>query len=110
MKQKDLYFAVLEPIKGQEQGGKRPVLILSGNTLNNYSEIVIVCPLSSKLKGFKGTVKLNKNITNGLKNNSEILVFQIRVVSKSRILKKIGEISDEELKLVKTELDKLLTY
>ncbi|MBE2255910.1 MAG: type II toxin-antitoxin system PemK/MazF family toxin [Ignavibacteria bacterium] len=110
MNQKELYFADLEPIKGQEQGGIRPVLILSGNTLNKYSELVIICPLSTKLKGYKGTIRLNKNITNGLKNNSEILVFQIRVISKSRILKKIGEISEEELRLVKIELDKVLTY
>lgn len=47
MKQQEIWYANLGPIEGREQNGIRPVVIVSGNNLNDHSDLKIVCPLSS---------------------------------------------------------------
>ena len=53
MKQKDIYYANLDPVKGSEQRGQRPVVILSGNTMNTNMNLCIICPITSKIKNIK---------------------------------------------------------
>ncbi len=108
MKQGDIYYADLEPIKGREQSGKRPVVIISGNAMNENYDVVIICPISSKIKNYKGTVLLKKNKTNNLKLDSEVITFQIRTIDKNRFTKKIGQIDSAELEEIITCLNEIL--
>jgi len=110
MKQGEIWYANLNPIKGQEQSGFRPVVIVSGNLLNTYLNLVICCPLTTKIKNYKGNVVLQPTITNKLKQASEILVFHIRSISKDRLTKKIGEITEQEIKSIKKTVNELLDY
>ena len=110
MKQKEIWYANLNPTKGSEQSGFRPIVIISGNMLNTYLKIVLACPLSSKIKNYKGNVVLSPNKENGLKASSEIMIFHIRSISKERLVKKIGEITEEELTELKEGLDDILRY
>ena len=52
MKQGEIWYADLNPTKGREQAGLRPVLITSGNLLNEHLPIVIVMPLTTKIKNY----------------------------------------------------------
>jgi len=108
--QKDIFLADLNPARGNEQKGMRPVIIISGNSLNSAAGIVIVAPLTTKIKNYYGDVILQYRKENGLDKISEILVSQIRTISKERLLKKIGRISNEELKQIIIGLNKLLIY
>ena len=110
MKQAEIWYADLNPVKGSEQAGHRPVVIISGNLLNRYLDIVIVCPLTSKIKNYKGNVVLIPSKANGLNKQSEILVFHVRSVSKDRLVKKIGAISTEELNQLIKGLNEMLRY
>ncbi|MBN1258718.1 type II toxin-antitoxin system PemK/MazF family toxin [Candidatus Peregrinibacteria bacterium] len=110
MKQKDIYWANLDPAQGRKQQGKRPVVIISGNAMNNNLGIFITCPISTKVKNYAGCVRLKKNKVNNLRQDSEIITFQIRTVSKKRLTKKIGEITDEELRQIFHGLSDTLTY
>lgn len=110
MKQRDIYWADLEPVKGSEQRGKRPVVIVSGDSMNDNLDIVICCPLSTSVKKYSGCVILEKDNINNLKSDSEIITFQIRAVSKSRLTKKIGEITTSQLKSAITGLNEILVY
>ncbi|MBU0577003.1 type II toxin-antitoxin system PemK/MazF family toxin [Patescibacteria group bacterium] len=110
MNQKDIYWANLNPSKGKEQRGKRPVVIVSGKTMVRNFDVLIVCPISSKIKNYIGCVSLKPSKLNGLKHNSEIITFQIRTVSKDRLTKKIGTITDDELKSIFQGLNDILTY
>ncbi len=110
MKQGELWYANLSPTVGSEQAGARPLLIISGNLLNTYLNVVICCPLTTKIKNYKGNLVLNPDNINNLSETSEVLTFHVRSVSKSRLIKKIGNVSKEELKLVKKCLDEILTY
>ncbi|WP_159475479.1 type II toxin-antitoxin system PemK/MazF family toxin [Dyadobacter sp. 3J3] len=110
MKQREIWWADLNPVQGSEQRGKRPVVIISGNTMNDHLDIGIVCPLSSKIKNFAGCVILKKDHVNRLEQDSEIISFQVRTISKSRLINKIGQITDDELRQVKIGLNEILTY
>ena len=110
MKQCEIWYAGLNQVKGSEQKGHRPVVIISGDLLNKYLEIVITCPLTTKIKDYKGNLILEPNKANGLTQKSEVMVFHIRSVSKDRLIKKIGIISRKELGSLKQGLDDILRY
>ena len=110
MKQGEIWLADLNPAKGSEQAGFRPAVIISGNLLNQYLPIVIVMPLTSSIKRYKGNPVLSPDKTNGLKNESEILVFHIRSVSKDRLIKLIGRIENVELELILKTLNDILKF
>lgn len=110
MKQRDIWYADLSPAKGSEQKGYRPVVIISGDMLNTYLPVVIACPLTSKIKNYKGNLVLEPTEVNGLKKQSEIMTFHIRSISKDRLVKQIGSITPNELALLKQGLDDILRY
>ena len=90
MNQGDIFLANLNPTEGSEQSGVRPVIILSGNTLNTNLDICIVCPMTSILKKFPGCQIISASEINDLSRDSQILTFQIRTISQSRLIKKLG--------------------
>jgi mRNA interferase MazF len=110
MYQGEIWQVDLNPVKGSEQGGFRPVVILSGNLLNRYLPVVITAPLTTKIKNYKGNPIIMPSETNGLNDESELLVFHIRSISKDRLVKKIGNIKGEELDLAIKTLNDLLKY
>ena len=50
IKRGDIYYAELNPVIGSEQGGTRPVLIISNNTGNRFSPTVIIAAITSRPK------------------------------------------------------------
>ena len=66
--------------------------------MNKFLQVVITAPLTSKIKNYQGNPILKPSTLNGLKLESELMVFHIRSVSKDRLIEKIGEIKDEELR------------
>ncbi|HHN48515.1 MAG TPA: type II toxin-antitoxin system PemK/MazF family toxin [Bacteroidales bacterium] len=110
MKQNEIWTADLNPIKGSEQQGIRPVVVISGNAMNSNLGISIACPLSSKIKNYAGCLVIQKGGLSGLETDSEIITFQVRTLSKERFIRKIGEISKDQLEAIKKGLNDILTY
>jgi mRNA interferase MazF len=110
MKQGEIWFANLNPSKGSEQAGHRPIVIVSGNLANDHLNTLICCPLTTQVKHYKGNVVLQPNGSNNLKKSSEILTFHIRSISKDRLTKKIGKISEAELSEIKKCFDEIWRY
>ncbi len=110
MKQMELWYADLNPVKGSEQKGFQPVVLISGDLVNKYLQVVITCPLTTKIKNYKGNVVLSPNKENGLTKKSEIMIFNLRSISKDRLIKKIGTITVDELNHLKQGLDDILRY
>ena len=81
----------LEPVKGSEQGGIRPVLVVQNDTLNKYSPTTIIVPITSKIytKEYPTNVIIKKEDSK-MKVDSTILLNQIKAIYKKRIIKKIG--------------------
>ncbi len=97
MRQGEIWMSDLNPSIGSEQSGRRPVVILSGNLMNRFLQVIITAPLTSKIKNYQGNPILQPSQQNGLKIESEILVFHIRSISKDRLIEKIGDIQKSEL-------------
>ena len=103
----NLYWADLNPVVGSEQGGLRPVLILSHNVFNERSGTAIAVALTSQPQraGFPLTLELaGKN----LPKKSWVKISQIRTLSIKRIGKKIATASDEELALIIEGLNEII--
>lgn len=109
MRQGEIWMSDLNPVIGSEQAGRRPVVILSGNLMNKFLQVVITAPLTSKIKNYQGNPVLKPSNSNGLKLESELMVFHIRSISKDRLIEKIGEISKEELKTALATLQDITT-
>ena len=109
-KQAEIYLANLNPGTGSEQTGTRPVLIISGNTLNENMPICIVCPLSSKIKNFSTGTIIRPDKQNNLRHSSEVISFQVRTISTSRLGKKLGVITEAQLQDVLNKLNNVLKY
>jgi len=110
MKQREIWLADLNPVKGSEQKGIRPVVIISGNAMNDNLGICIACPLSTKIKNYAGCLVLKKDELNGLDQDSEIITFQVRTIAKERLLNKKGEITIQQLEIIKKGLFEILSY
>lgn len=91
----DIFFADLNPVRGSEQGGLRPVLVIQNNIGNRHSPTVIIAPITSKLKknGLPTHVGLPRDI--GLPAKSMVLLEQVRTIDKSRLSNYIAALDDE---------------
>ena len=96
IKRGDLFWADLNPVKGSEQAGRRPVLVIQNNIGNEFSPTTIIAPITTVkfLKEYPTNVFLSKG-TAGLKVDSTVLLSQIRVVDKSRLESRIGHLSEK---------------
>lgn len=90
----DIVLLNLEPIRGSEQGGIRPCLIIQNNFGNKYSPLTIIAPITSKkfTKEFPTNVFVPKEDSR-LDKDSTILLNQIKTIDKSRIFKKISSLN-----------------
>ena len=103
----DIYWADLNPVIGSEQGGLRPVLILSHNVFNDRSGTVIAMAITSQPQkaGYPLTMELSDT---KLPKRSWVKISQIRILSTKRIGKKIAKVSDEELALIIDGLNEII--
>jgi mRNA interferase MazF len=103
----DIRWADLNPVIGSEQGGLRPVLILSQNVFNARSGTVIAVAITSQPQraGFPLTLELTES---KLPKQSWVKISQIRTLSVKRIGNKFAEASDEELALIIGGLNEII--
>ncbi|MBN1973240.1 MAG: type II toxin-antitoxin system PemK/MazF family toxin [Sedimentisphaerales bacterium] len=103
----DIFWADLNPVIGSEQGGLRPVLILSHNVFNERSGTVIALALTSQPQraGYPLTYELGGT---KLQKKSWVKISQIRTLSVKRIGKKISKVSEEELEIVIEGLNEII--
>lgn len=95
IKRGDIYYANLCPVIGSEQGGIRPVLIISNDTGNRYSPTVIVAAITSRIHT-KAKLPTHTAVGEfkGLEKNSIVLLEQIRTIDKQRLREYMGMLPD----------------
>lgn len=97
VKRWELYWADLDPVVGSEQGGSRPVLIVSNNGFNAAFDVVTIVSLTKlegkKRKVYAFEVTLPASVV-GNRVESIVMPQQIRTISKRRLLQRIGELTD----------------
>lgn len=103
----DICWADLNPTRGHEQSGLRPVLILSRNVFNERSGTVIAVAITSQPQraGFPLTLEIDSTL---LPKRSWVKVSQIRTLSVERIGNRIGTATPEELARILEGLNEIL--
>ena len=97
-KRGDIFYVDLEPVKGSEQGGRRPCLVVQNDVSNDCSPVVIVAAITSRrARRDRPTDVLLSPDACGLDLPSRVLLNQIRTIDKSRLDRYVGHITDEEL-------------
>lgn len=101
IKRGEIWLADLNPTRGTEQQGIRPVLIIQIDKANKVSPHTIIAPFTTKIriKLLPCHVKFQAG-EGGLSQDSVILTEQVRVIDKSRLERKIGIASKEKLEEV----------
>jgi mRNA interferase MazF len=102
-----IYWADLDPTKGHEQSGRRPVLILSNTVFNQRSGTVIAMALTAEPQraGFPLTLEL---ASTGLPKKTWVKISQIRTLSVQRLNGRIGQASPVELEQAITGLNQII--
>ena len=92
----DIVWADLNPVRGREQAGRRPVVVISEDIFNARSGTVIALAITSQAQraGFPLTLELT---TVQLPKRSWVKISQVRTLSVERVGKKIARIAPEEL-------------
>ena len=103
----EIRWADLNPVRGHEQAGRRPVLILSHDVFNDRSGTVIAMAITSQPQraGFPLTLELG---IAGLKRKAWVKISQIRTLSVERIGKRIGRLKEEEISQVIEGLNEII--
>lgn len=96
-KQGDIVFLDFNPIKGHEQGGTRPAIVISNNTFNKNTKMAIVCPITSNTKDFPTHYILSKT----KKIQGAVLCEHIRSIDyETRKFKFVEKSSNEDFEEV----------
>ena len=103
----DIFWADLNPTRGHEQSGMRPVLILSQGIFNQKSGTVIAIALTSQPQ--RASFPLSLELTSPkLPKQTWAKISQIRTLSVERIAEKLGHASDQELALIIEGLNEII--
>lgn len=95
----DIWKIKLYPVRGSEQDGVRPCVIVSPNTMNDALSTIIVIPLTSQLKNWPTRIEVMFDNING-----QACIEHIRSVSKERFIEKLGSVTDIELAIIQKRL------
>jgi mRNA interferase MazF len=104
LKRFDIYLADLNPTRGAEIGKVRPCVIVSPDELNDKLHTVILAPMKSNPKYYRLRVQYRFR-----RNQSEIMLDQIRSIDKSRLINKIGKVSADKQSEVLSKLREMFT-
>ncbi len=108
VKRGDVWLGHLGQTEGKEQGGKRPLLIVSTNLFNRApTNLVIVLPITTRRWPVRSHVEIYAP-EGGLDQDSYIMCDQVRTATKGRLFKHFGAIQPETLHQVENRLRILL--
>ena len=97
--QYEIVLVNLDPTIGSEMQKTRPAVILSPNEMNKYLNTIVIAPMTSNSKSYPTRVEVNHNKTKGW-----IVLDQIRTIDRQRIIKKLDNLIEKDIKKVKNIL------
>jgi mRNA interferase MazF len=105
----DIVLVNLPVSSGHEQSGQRPALIVHSDQSHGLMMVMLI-PMTSNLaaKRFDHTIVVQPSSLNGLSQPSILMVFQLRALDRSRLLRTIGRLESEIMDLVDSEMKNLL--
>jgi mRNA interferase MazF len=104
----EIYWADLSPIRGHEQVGRRPVVVISQDVFNERSGTIVAMAITSQTQraGFPLAHKLSSG---GLAKESWVKMSQVRTLSTSRLSECVGRIEPEEMNILIEGLSEIIS-
>ncbi|HXI25701.1 MAG TPA: type II toxin-antitoxin system PemK/MazF family toxin [Pyrinomonadaceae bacterium] len=103
IKRGEIWLADLNPTRGSEQAGTRPVLVFQNNSINRFTSTFLRIPLTSNLRRASlPTCVLVREGEGGLAKDSVALCHQLRVLDKMRLVRRLGIVSDEVMTAIES--------
>ena len=103
MKQYEVYLINLDPTIGREMKKTRPCVIISPDEMNENIGTVIIAPLTTKSHNYPTRVGIVFEEKNGW-----VVLDQIRTIDKTRVVKKLGNIREKEIRKIKKIIMEML--
>jgi mRNA interferase MazF len=98
LKRGEVWLADLNPTQGSEQAGIRPVIIFQNDLVSKFSTTTIAIPLTTNQRRAALPICLMIEQGNGgLSQNSVALCYQMRVLDKTRLIRKLGQLNPETI-------------
>lgn len=97
IKRGQIYYADLSPVVGSEQGGLRPILIVSNDVGNRHAPIVIAAAITSRIHKKRLPTQVLLDTSCGLRKESMVECEQLRTLDKSRLKKCMGSLNSEQM-------------
>lgn len=105
----EIWLADLSPVRGHEQAGRRPALVVSDDVFNRGpAGLVIVLPITSILRAIPSHIEVVPP-EGGLKTRSAVLCEGVRSISTDRVLRRWGAVSPRTMSAVASALRFLMT-
>lgn len=101
----EVWLAHLDPVRGSEQAGARPVLILQNDLINTYTGTFMAVPFTTNMRraSLPSCVRVARG-EGGLENESVAIRHQMRVLDKTRLSRKLGSCSPKTLAAVENRV------
>lgn len=101
VKRGEIWLADLDPTRGSEQAGMRPVLIFQNDAINVYTTTVLTIPLTTNLRraSLPSCIQIAKG-EGGLLSDSVALCHQLRVLDTTRLRRRLGLIKPHTIEAV----------
>jgi mRNA interferase MazF len=107
----DVVRVSLDPVRGSEVGKTRPAVVLQNDLANRSSPTITVAPVSAsqmeRIFPFQVFIPAGEG---GLERDSKVLCEQIRTLSRSRVLERLGHLSTDRLDEIRAALDRHLWF
>lgn len=105
----DVCWAVLAPVQGREQSGRRPVLIAASDAyLETVTSMAMVLPITTVKRGWPNHIQLVG--PTGLESDSWAMTEQLRTIARSRLVKSSGNVLPETMAKVRLYLADFLGF
>ena len=96
-------MADFNPGRGSEQKGARPAFVVQNDVGNQYAATTIVAAITTTIKPYPVTVVIHAR-TCGLPHDSMVNMAQVLTIDKARLIRKLGELTPEQLAAVNRAL------
>jgi mRNA interferase MazF len=93
----DVLLCDLNPVAGREQGGVRPVVVVSHPRYAAVPGLFIAIPLTTRHRGLEHHIEIPADELTGLKHVSYAMTEQVRTMSNDRVGRQLGRISDDAM-------------
>ena len=101
----EIWLADLNPTRGSEQAGTRPVLVFQNNSINRFTSTFLTIPLTTNLRrAALPTCELISAGEGGLAKDSVALCHQLRVLDGLRLERRLGAINEATLKAIESRV------